>query len=385
MSTIPQSPNAQVIEQVATAMQRVLTTAANEAALSSGWLRRQRRLTGASFVQAWVFASMDQPAVTTEALARMSGTVGTSVSGPGIVQRCTPEAATLLQTVLEAALGEIISADPVWIPLLQKVTGVYVLDSTVITLPAALADRWRGCGGSGPQAALKIHTVWDLAHGTLACLDVGQGRTHDSASAAQWTCWPAGSVRVTDLGYVNHTVFARLQAAGVLVVSRLKVGTRLTDAQGHPLDLLATLRRHPSDAQDLTVHLDGMPWRVIAVPVPAAVAATRRSKLREAAARRGQPVSSAQWNWAEWTVLLTNALPTHLSAVEVLTLYRARWQIELLFKLWKEHARVDEVRSQQPWRVACEVLAKLLAVVFAHWLLLATAWAYPNRSIRKVA
>jgi hypothetical protein len=57
----------------------------------------------------------------------------------------------------------------------------------------------------------------------------------------------------------------------------------------------------------------------------------------------------------------------------------------LLFKLWKEHARVDEVRSRHPWRVACEIFAKLLAVVFTHWLLVATAWAMPNRSIRKVA
>jgi hypothetical protein len=385
MPTISSPPAPAVIERVAHAMQRVLTEVAEEAAISSGWLRRQRRLTGASFVQTWVFASMDQPAVTTEALARMSGTVGTSVTGPALLQRCTAEAVTLLQTVLEAAVAELISAEPVWLPLLQKVSGVYLLDSTVITLPIALAERWRGCGGNGPQAALKIQTVWDLAHGTLARLDLGQGRTHDSASAAQWTVWPAGSVRVTDLGYVNHTVFARLQTAGVLVVSRLKVGTHLTDRQGHPLDLLATVRRQPDAVHELAVGLDGTPWRVIALPAPPEVAATRRQKLQEAAARRGQRVSQAQWAWAEWTVLGTNALPQQLSAAEVLTLYRARWQIELLFKLWKEHGRVDEVRSQQPWRVACEVLAKLLALVLEHWLLVATAWSYPNRSIRKVA
>lgn len=281
-------------------------------------------------------------------------------------------------------MAELISAESVWLPLLQKVSGVYLLDSTVITLPAALTERWRGCGGSGPQAALKIQTVWDLAHGTLARLDLGQGRTHDSASAAQWSVWPPGSVRVTDLGYMNRSVFARLRAAGVMVVSRLKVGTHLTDGRGRPLDLLATLRQHPDLVQELTVGLDGTPWRVVALPTPPAVAATRRQKLQEAAARRGQRVSQAQWEWAEWTVLVTNALATQLSAAEVLTLYRARWQIELLFKLWKEHGRGDEVRSQHPWRVGCEVLAKLLALVLEHWLLVAMAWSYPNRSIRKV-
>jgi len=369
-------------EQVATAMQRILTEVADDAAISSGWLQRERTLTGASFVQTWVFACMDQPAVTTEALARMSGTVGTSVSGPGIVQRCTPSAVTMLQTVLEAAVAELISAEPVWLPLLRKVTGVYILDSTVITLPDALAEHWQGGGGSGPQASLKVQTVWDLTRGTLARLDLCSGRDHDSYSTAQWTLWPAGSVRVTDLGYV---VFARVQAAAVLVVSRLKGGTQVADCLGRPLDLLTTLRQHPSDAQDLAIRLDGRPWRVIALPAPAEVAATRRRKLREAASRRGQVVSPAQWDWAEWTVLLTNASPAQLSAAEVVTLYRARWQVELLFTLWKDHARVDEVRSHHPWRVACEIFAKLLAVVFTHWLLVATAWAIPNRSIRKVA
>ena len=130
--------------------------------------------------------------------------------------------------------------------------------------------------------------------------------------------------------------------------------------------------------------IDGRPWRVVALPAPAAVATTRRQKLQEAASRRGQRVSDAQWAWAEWTVLLTNALAEHLTAADIVTLYRARWQIELLFKLWKEHGRVDEVRSQQPWRVGCEVLAKLLALVVDHWLVIATAWHAPNRSIRKV-
>jgi hypothetical protein len=324
MTTITQPMSPHLDEQVATAMQRILTEVANEAAISSGWLQRQREFTGASFVQTWVFACMDQPAVTTEALARMSGTVGTSVSGPGVVQRCTPAAVTMLQTVLEAAVAELVSAEPVWLPLLRKVTGVYVLDSTVITLPDALAERWQGCGGNGPQATLKVQTAWDLTRGTLALLDLGAGRDHDSGSAAQWTIWPAGSVRVTDLGYVNRTVFARLHAAEVLVVSRLKVGTQVTDCQGLPLDLLAIVRKHPDDAQDLTVRMDGKPWRVIALPAPAEVAATRRQKLRDAAGRRGQVVSQAQWDWAEWTVLLTNATPTQLSAAEVLTLYRAR-------------------------------------------------------------
>ena len=61
------------------------------------------------------------------------------------------------------------------------------------------------------------------------------------------------------------------------------------------------------------------------------------------------------------------------------------WQIELLFKLWKSQGRVDESRSSKPWRVLCEVYAKLLAMVVQHWLFLVSCWAYPDRSLSKAA
>ncbi len=46
---------------------------------------------------------------------------------------------------------------------------------------------------------------------------------------------------------------------------------------------------------------------------------------------------------------------------------------------------MDESRGAQPWRVRCEVYAKLLAVVIHHWVMLTELWEYPNRSLVKAA
>jgi IS4 transposase len=81
----------------------------------------------------------------------------------------------------------------------------------------------------------------------------------------------------------------------------------------------------------------------------------------------------------------TNVPADRLTVAEVLTLARARWQIELLFKRWKSHGTIDESRSQKPYRVLCDVYAKLLAMVVQHWLFLVNLWAYPDRSLVKAA
>ncbi len=69
----------------------------------------------------------------------------------------------------------------------------------------------------------------------------------------------------------------------------------------------------------------------------------------------------------------------------MLALLRARWQIELLFKLWKAHGWLDEWSSRQPWALLCEVYAKLIALVVQHWLVLLSCWDDPHHSLSSVA
>ena len=50
-------------------------------------------------------------------------------------------------------------------------------------------------------------------------------------------------------------------------------------------------------------------------------------------------------------------------------LLRERWQMELLYKLWKQQAQVDEWHTRDRWRMVCELYAKLLGVTLQHWLM----------------
>ena len=58
-----------------------------------------------------------------------------------------------------------------------------------------------------------------------------------------------------------------------------------------------------------------------------------------------------------------------LTADETLTVTQTRWQIELIFKLWKSVNSLDKSWSEKKWRILTEVYGKLIVVLLQHWLI----------------
>lgn len=378
------------VPQLAQTLQTLLTTTAAAAARTSGWTKRASKLTGAAFVQTLALGWLGRPQASLSELTQTAASVGVAIRPQGLDQRCTEAGAACLHTVLEAAVQAVLAADPVAIPLLQRFTAVAVQDSSTIALPDALATVWPGCGErtGHAQAALKLHVRLDLLGGRLVGPLLTSGRTSDKASPLQAVPLPPGALSLADLGFFALDRLQELDAQGVYWLSRLQVQTAVFDAQGRRLDLPRWLPRTGPAVLDLPVRLGAdhrLPARLLAVRVPPEVAAERRRKLHAEARHKGQTVSQARLALADWTLLVTNVPPARLTVAEALVLARARWQIELLFKLWKEHGHVDESRSDKPWRILCEVYAKLLGVLIQHWCVLVGGWALPDRSLVKMA
>jgi len=378
------------LTQVATAMQHVLTTVADEAARTSGCVRRPRVFTGASLVQTLVFGCLGTPLPSLDNLAQTAAALGVPVTPQAIDQRFTRATADCLQAVLAAAVGTVIAAAPVAIPLLQRFAGVYVIDSTTLALPPALAEVWPGCGnGAQPTAAaLKLGVGLDLKCGGLLGPLPEAGRTHDRATAVAAAPLPVDALRLTDLGFWRLDDLQTLADGGGFWLSRLHAQAVVFDATGTRRLVGELLAAQGTDEVDLPVTLGvrhRLPARLLARRVPPEVAAVRRRRLRAEAKRRGQRLGRARLALADWALFVTNVPAARLSLAEALVLARARWQIELLFKLWKSEGRLDEGRSAQPWRVLGETYAKLIAMVLQHWTLLVGCWAWPDRSWPKAA
>ena len=380
-----------ILSQVAHTMQTVLTTAANYLGRKSGFIRRERKFTGEGYVQTLVFGWLANPDATLEQLCQMAATLGIQMTPQSLEERFSRQSSEFMRQVLAAGVEQLIASSPVAIPLLQRFNGVYLQDSSTIRLPDELKEIWIGCGGSdgsNTASSVKLHVRWDVLHGTLIGPMLQHGKDADLSSPLQPDTLPQGSLRLTDLGYFSLDDLEQLKALGVYWLTRLKSQSDFYDEHGTRWDLVTFLQQHTSSQIDMPILLGAkkrVPCRLLGERVPDEVANARRRRIRLHARKKGiQPTQKILF-LAGWTLLVTTVEPSRLSLTEAHVLMRTRWQIELLFKLWKTYGHVDTSRSQKPWRILTEVYAKLLGMLLQHWIFLTSCWSCASRSLMKAS
>lgn len=379
------------IKQVGQTLQRILREHADQAARETGFVQRESKMGGAEFAQTLVFGWLSNPQATLEELAQTAASVGVEITPQGLDQRFTKAGADCLKSVLDQAVSELIQGEAPAIDFLKRFLGVYIQDSTIVALPDELSKEWQGCGnemGAGQPAAVKIEVRLNVMHGEMIGPLLENGRVHDAVSQIQSVDLPKGALSIADLGYWSLPEMSRQAANGVFWLSRILTRAKVVTLDDKVWDLLDFLQAQPGNSIDCPILLTvqhRVPSRLLAVRVAQEVADRRRHKLREEAQRRGKPVSQKRLALAAWTILVTNVPAEMLTLRQAMILIRVRWQVELLFKLWKSHGRIDEWRSTKPWRILIEVYAKLLAMLVQHWLFLIGFWRFANRSLFKAA
>ena len=379
------------IPQVADAMQTILTDQADRAGWQTRFVQRvDAKLTGSIFTQTLVFGLGADPQASLGALTQTTAALGVAVTPEALHQRFDRAAASTLEQVLCAAVRQVVVADPIVLPILDRFGEVVVQDSTSISLPEALAEVWQGCGNGTPHAgnaALKLQLALDLRSGRLHGPSLHPGREPDVAATLEADL-PEGAVRLVDLGFWDLALLGRLHQRGVFWFSRMQAMTAVQTADGQWWQLLELLNAPPDPTLDLAVRLgreDQVEARLLAVRAPQEVVDQRRRRLRQEAKSKGEMVSALRLALAAWSVFVTTIPPELLTVAEALILSRARWQIELLIKLWKSHGQIDLVREVQPWRVLCELYGRLLGQIVQHWVVLISCWEDTARSLPKAA
>jgi hypothetical protein len=377
-----------ILATLAETLQQVLGPSLDQLGCDTGLIQRERKFSGASLLKTIVLTVMKAGQPTPMDYLKTASLLGVHVTQRALGKRFTSKLVTFLRHVLEELLEHSLEAAPAAVPLLMKFTVVFVGDSTTIALPDEYAEEFSGCGGkSGSgKASMKIQVLWNLTTGKLTKFLWEPGRQHDSQSVALEESPPAGSMTIYDLAYFDLKRFRKWTNDGAFWISRLQTGTVTCRDDGLAFHLLDHLKRHASDGRlDEWIVLgaeERLKCRVIALRVPERIAAQRRRKAYKQAQKHGLTPSERHLAWCDWTVFVTNCPEDLLTWKEVVVLYRSRWQIELMFKLWKSHNKLASYRTgaSSAQRMA-ELWAKMIGVILQHWILLKTSWPQVRRSL----
>jgi hypothetical protein len=382
------------VSQQAEALKRILEEEVVPLARETGCIERERVISGADFAQALILGWLQRPDERVEGFAQLLSRREVNITASGFSQRFTQAAATFLHQVLERLTQVQMQAEAVDVALLRRFHAVIVEDSSSILLPAELASIWQGWGNEKEvnAAAVKLFVRWDVLGGKREGPRLTDGRHTDTKSPFNADALPGGGLYLADLGFFSLARLAglaqRTEGGKRFFGMRWQYGTGLFTRSGHQIELRGVLPQREGEAKEMGVLLGKqarLPVRLIMIRVSEKVAEQRRKRIRERAQDHSTKPSEELLYLAGWTIVVSNVPRARLSLPEALVLLRLRWQIELLFRLWKEQGQIDEWRTKNPWRILCELSAKLAAMVIQQWLIHEGCWHDPWRSLVQAA
>jgi len=209
-----------------------------------------------------------------------------TLSKQALFERMTDRAATFLKSILQALLSSVATPRDWTVPTALRHFGrVLLQDSTALRLSEQLARFFPGPSNQrGAQGAmLKIQSCYDLLTQSFVHFSLSSYRRNDQdASPDVLPLLRVGDLIVRDLGYFVLEVLAQIAKAKAYFLSRLRFGVSIWETDGvTPVNLWARLRK--DNCLDIQCLLGDqrVPVRLVAMPVPEAVANKRRRQARQ--------------------------------------------------------------------------------------------------------
>jgi hypothetical protein len=249
-------------------------------------------------------------------------------------------------------LGELVAApEAPALPCPHPVGRLVLVDASTLGQPGGTGDDWR------------LHLAYDLLAGRMHQVDVTDRRGGEHLERYRWH---AGAVIVADRGYGYRRSVATAVRQQADVVVRIHPATfPLETEAGQPFNVLRWLRQRGGSEREWHGWCrwagQQYPVRLVAAKLDPTATRRARRRARRKAQKAGRTITAPTLAVAGWLLLITTLDAGTWSTADVLYVYRARWQVELVFKKMKQLLRLNQIRSKHPTSVEATVRALLIA------------------------
>ncbi len=127
------------------------------------------------------------------------------------------------------------------------------------------------------------------------------------------------------------------------------------------------------------------PTRLVAYKLPEEVVNLRRQKAKASARKKGRKPTKEYLNWLEFGYYITNVPSEMLSAEVIGTIYRIRWQIELIFKSWKSLLNIHVLKGTVQQRIKSYVYGRLITITVMTMIYSFACWYASKKHCREAS
>jgi hypothetical protein len=214
-------------------------------------------------------------------------------------------------------------------------TAVYAFDSTTIDLCLTLSPWARAAVYQKTNAAIKVHTLFDVQQKIPTFIRVSAAMTHD-VNFMDTLIYEPGAFYIFDRGYTDFLRLHRIDEERAFFVIRARKSLRFARIESLQVDKTTGVQVDQKIKLQVFYSLRGYPDHL------------RRIKYYD-------PEHDQTY------VFLTNNFL--LDAFTVTQLYRARWEIEIFFKWIKQHLRIKSFFGTSPNAVKTQIWIAVSAYV----------------------
>lgn len=293
-----------------------------------------------------------------------------SIKKQSLHERFNERAVAFLKLLLENVLAYQIDTSG-FKELLPRQKAIKVKDSTSFQLPDELKDIYPGSGGVSSKACLKIQFEYDLKTGKVTDLSIGGFTTNDLTNSYQTKDQiEADDLLIRDLGYIGLDFLEIIEKREAFFLNRIKsnISLWIKNKEGlfEPLDLSGIekrMRKGKISTRQVIVYLGAkkkIKCRLIIECLPPEVSAEKLRKAKRAAQREGRTLGNDTKARIGLNLFVTNMSDEDLPLENAWSLYRLRWQIELVFKVFKSVAQIDKIKKVNRYRLECYLYGKLI-------------------------
>jgi len=241
---------------------------------------------------------------------------------------------------------------------LNRFRDVLAADATFISLYQDAKDVYTATGDD--QAGLKVHVTESLKSGLPTRYQTTQGTTQERSQLPTGE-WVADALILFDRAFYDFWLFDRIDANDGWFVSRVKSDTSP--------EIVEELRSWPGNSitlegKSLRVVLDDLQRQEIDVLVE--LEFDRKRGSSRSVTKEFRLVGLLDEDGDEYHLYFTNLPRDEYPAPDIAQLYRARWEVELLFKELKSRFRLDEINTTDPYIIEALVIMAAISLMMSR-------------------